>query len=203
MSEPARRNPRGGVSDGCERLRAATTELSPPHRGRGVPIRVTGPGSGDGLPKGERWTANSTGWLVGRTLTDLEHLGHGSWRFGFGPEAEVRVECPWRIVRDGGIRLSSEDNGHRYGLPQPVDAEADCRTAIGGSVVTAVAARDETRDLVIWFGGGARLEVVPLSSGYESWQAGGPGRSLVVAQGGGSLAVWGPLDEPTAPAGDC
>jgi hypothetical protein len=132
------------------------------------------------------------GWLVGRTLTEVKRLGHCYWQFVFGPDAEVRSECPWRFIRDGGIALSNEDHGHQYGLPQPVDAEAECRALIGGAVVLTAEVREGSRDLVIGFGTGMRLELVPLSSGYESWQVAGPGRSLVVAQGGGSLAVWGP-----------
>lgn len=131
------------------------------------------------------------GWLVGQTLTGVEDAGHGSWRFHFG-DAEVRADCPWRVVRDGGIALSSEDHGHQYGLPQPVDAGAACRALLVGAVVSAAAIRAETRDIAVGFGPGTRLEVVPLSSGYESWQVSGPGRQVVVAQGGGNLVAWGP-----------
>ena len=90
--------------------------------------------------------------------------------------------------------MSSEDHGHQYGLPAPVDAEAECRRLICGAVVAAVEVRDETRDFVIRFASGTRLELVPRSSGYESWQLAGPGGSLVVAQGGGHLAIWRALN---------
>ena len=130
------------------------------------------------------------GWLVGHTLVGVDSLGHGRWRFGFGDGVEIRTDSPWRVVRDGGIVLSSEDHGRPYGLPQPIDAEAECRAKIGGAVVRAAEVRDETRDIVIAFESGARLEVIPLSSGYESWHLWGPGRRFTVAQGGGSLAVW-------------
>ena len=77
------------------------------------------------------------GWLVGRTLAEVNWTEQGSWQFGFGPDAGVRADCPWRVIRDGGIALSSEDHGHQYGLPAPVDAEAECRRLIGGAVVAA------------------------------------------------------------------
>lgn len=137
------------------------------------------------------------GWLVGRTLSEVERLGPCTWRFGFGPDAEVRAECPWRILR-GGIVLSNEDHGHRYGLPAPVDAEAECRTLIGGAAVRSVHVWAESRDLVIEFGPNLRLEFIPLSSGYESWHVGGPGRLRIIAMGGGELAIWGPDAEPDA-----
>lgn len=132
------------------------------------------------------------GWLVGRTLSEVERFGPYVWRFRFGPDAEVRSECPWRIIRGGGIALSNEDHGQQFGLPSPLDAEAECRALVGGAVVLSAEVRDETRDIVIRFRSGARLEVVPLSSGYESWQVAGPGGLQIVAMGGGELAVWGP-----------
>lgn len=129
-------------------------------------------------------------WLVGRILTRIESRGHGTWYFGFGDSQEIRGDCPWRLIRDGQIILSSEDHGHKYGLEHEIDAEAACRSEIGGAVVLNSEVRDQTRDLVVGFANGSRLELIPLSSGYESWQVFGPGGSFVVAQGGGGLAVW-------------
>jgi hypothetical protein len=132
------------------------------------------------------------GWLVGRTLSDVERLGPRSWRFRFGPDAEVRSESPWRIIWGGGIALSNVDDGQHFGLPAPLDAEDECRALVGGAVVLSAAIGDETRDIVIRFDSGARLEVVPLSSGYESWQLTGPCRLQIIAMGGGELVMWGP-----------
>ena len=148
------------------------------------------------------------GWLVGRTLATVESHGHGTWRFVFGDDARVHAGCPWRVVRDGGIVLSSEDHGHNYGLPAPVDAEAECRALIAGGMVRAAEIRADTRDIAIGFASGTRLEVIPLSAGYESWQVAGPGRRVVIAQGGGNLAVWpdgfspAPVPPDGAPAPD-
>jgi hypothetical protein len=136
------------------------------------------------------------GFLLGRTLSQVERLGSYAWRFRFGPDAEVRAESPWRIIRDGGIVLGSEDHGHQYGLPSPIDAQAECQALIGGTEVRSAEVRAVSRDLVVGFGPGVRLELVPLSSGYESWQVAGPRRLHIVAMGGGELAVWGPDAEP-------
>jgi hypothetical protein len=130
------------------------------------------------------------GWLVGRTLAEVNWTEQGSWQFGFGPDAGVRADCPWRVIRDGGIALSSEDHGHQYGLPAPVDAEAECRRLIGGAVVAAAEVRDET---AIWSFGSrqgrgsnwfrcrpgtragswvAPAEALWLRRGAESWPSG-------------------------------
>jgi hypothetical protein len=136
------------------------------------------------------------GWLVGRHLTEVHCAGHGTWRFGFGAEAQIEADCPWRLIRDSAIVLSSEDHGHAYGLPAPIDAEAACWVQIGDDLVRAVQVREASRDLVLDFESGARLEILPLSSGYESWKLGGPGGLFVVAQGGGNLAIWSRLPDP-------
>ena len=81
-------------------------------------------------------------------------------------------------------------------MPAPIDAEAECRTLIGSVAVQSAEVRAESRDLILEFGKGLRLELVPLSSGYESWQVAGPRRLQIVAMGGGELAVWGPDAEP-------
>ncbi|HEY2786464.1 MAG TPA: hypothetical protein VGJ05_15980 [Fimbriiglobus sp.] len=87
-------------------------------------------------------------WLVGRTLFEVERLDSCVWRFRFGPDAEVGSECPWRIIRDGGIALSSVDHGQQYVLLMPGLAwhltrlptgnQAAVLTATGRDSLTAV-----------------------------------------------------------------
>ncbi len=132
-------------------------------------------------------------WLIGRTLNLIEFRGFGSWRFGFGADGLIQADCPWRLVREGRIALSSEDHGHQYGLTQPVDATVACQSQLGGLAVVAVAVRGETCDLLITFATEARLELIPLSSGYESWHVFGPEGRHIVALGGGGLTGWGPV----------
>jgi len=33
------------------------------------------------------------GWLVGRTLAEVNASEHGSWQFGFSPAAGVELAC--------------------------------------------------------------------------------------------------------------
>jgi hypothetical protein len=139
-------------------------------------------------------------WLVGRTLSEIDRLGHCIWRFTFGPDAELRSECPWRVIRNSRVVLSNEDHGHQFGLPGPINAETECRALIRGAAVLSASIRDESRDFVLAFGPKLRLELVPLSSGYESWQLFGPRDLHIVAMGGGNLAVWGPDAEQNAAA---
>jgi Family of unknown function (DUF6188) len=130
-------------------------------------------------------------WLIGRELTEIERQSHGLWRFRFGSEAAIRSECPWRLISAGKITLSNADDGQPFGRAVPIDAEAHCRALIGNTAICSAEVREESRDLVIGFGPGLRLEFLPLSSGYESWQVSGPGGLHIVAMGGGTLITWG------------
>lgn len=111
------------------------------------------------------------------------------WSFRLGEGVEIRAECVWRLVVDGHIALTSEDHGHQFGLPSPVDAERRCRSVILEVEIQIAEVREDTRDIVSVFSSGARLEILPVSSGYESWEITAPDGTQVIAQGGGNLVV--------------
>lgn len=128
-------------------------------------------------------------WMVGRRLIEVDFHEPGLWIFEIDGGL-LSVECPWRALEGGRMWRSSEDHGHPYCLPAPVDSLADVRQLLRGQVVTAARAREGTLDLVLEFGPERVLEVLPISSGYEAWILADPlGRSFV-AQGGGHLATW-------------
>jgi hypothetical protein len=129
-------------------------------------------------------------WIRGRAFAEVSFLAPASWSFRFGKGIEIRADCAWRVVVDGHIVLSSEDHGQQFGLPQPVNAELHCRSLIVRQTIQSADVRDDTRDILILFESGARLEIVPMSSGYESWQLAGPDGTQTIAQGGGNLVTW-------------
>ena len=109
------------------------------------------------------------------------------WIFSFGDSLSVSVECPWRLIHKGSIAVSSDDHGQQFGLAAPIDAAAAATSLLAGSVVRHVEVQVGTADLFIDLDGGSRLEIIPFSSGYESWQVTSPAGRLTVAQGGGQL----------------
>jgi hypothetical protein len=132
-------------------------------------------------------------WLIGHTLDEVSlDSGTSSWHFYFNDSTTIRTDSPWRLIRDGRIVIGSEDHGQPFGLPEPVDAEAKCRSDIGGAIVGSAEIRADTRDIVIIFEPGVRLEIITVSSGYESWQVLLPDGTMVIAQGGGNLVGWDP-----------
>lgn len=83
----------------------------------------------------------------------------------------MNVSTLWRILVDGRLALTSDDDGHVYGLPQPIDAEARALALLGGRTVTSFHCDEQTADLHLTFGADLRLECLTGSSGYESWVA--------------------------------
>jgi hypothetical protein len=126
--------------------------------------------------------AKVAGLLLNVTLHDVTRLEH-SWEFGFG-SANLTTAFPWRIVSGGRLALTSTDDGHQFGLPKPVDTEADARAALVGQRVRSAMVDPETADLRLIFGNGSRLELLSASVGYEAWQLNTPGACIVAAAQG-------------------
>jgi hypothetical protein len=88
--------------------------------------------------------------------------------------------------------LTSEDDGQRFGLPAPINAADKCAKYLLGTTIQAIHLRDATADVSIDFAGDLGLEIIPTSSGYESWQLRDPFGSTFYAQGGGQICRWAP-----------
>ena len=131
-------------------------------------------------------------WMVGRSVTEVTFLEPDRWSFLLGAKAWIAADCPWRIIRDGRIALSSDDHGQKFGLPAHIDATAAATALLAPASISAVQLREGTADLFIDFVGGLRLEIIPFSSGYEGWQAGDPSGEQFIAQGGGQICKWKP-----------
>lgn len=129
-------------------------------------------------------------WMVGRSIAEVTFHEPQLWYFTFGSDAGVGVECLWRIVDRGRIVLTSEDHDQQFGLPAPVDAVRRATELLARRVVTAVHLREATADLTLSFTDDVRLEILPVSSGYESWQFRTPTGAQYFATGGGHISVW-------------
>jgi hypothetical protein len=129
-------------------------------------------------------------WMVGRVVSQISPVEPIFWCFRFGPDASISVYCLWRIVENERIVLTSEDHGHQFGLPAPVDVVARITELLSGLHVAAVRLREATADMLIEFTDNLRLEIIPTSAGYESWLLRDPSGNSFVAQGGGEICRW-------------
>jgi hypothetical protein len=117
-------------------------------------------------------------------------IGHPySWDFTFG-KFLLHVECSWRIVNAQALLVTSADHDQQFGLAEPVDALAIARSTLIDQEITDVVLGKIAADLRISFANGAELQILQNSSGYEAWSLSGSDRDLLVALGGGDLAVW-------------
>ena len=99
--------------------------------------------------------------------------------------------CLWRLLEHGQIRFTSCDDGHKFGLPAPVDAAYEINVRLANAEIVSVEVREGTLDLTLGFRTGHALEIIPDSSGYESWDL--CTKSVrFIATGGGKLVT---LDE--------
>lgn len=128
-------------------------------------------------------------WMIGRTIS-VAFQEPATWVFSFDGSVGFRVDCPWRLLHHGSIAVSSDDHRQQFGLPAPIDAAQSAVALLAGTAIQAVEVRKGTADLLIGFAHDLRLEILPFSSGYESWQVSAPGGKQIIACGGGELAVW-------------
>jgi hypothetical protein len=129
-------------------------------------------------------------WMVGRRISEVSLLEPCAWRFCFGTSEYIAVFCLWRIIRDGRVIRTCQDHGHPFGLPAAVDAVQEASSLLSRTAVSAVQLREATADILVDFSADLRLEIIPDSSGYESWQVYAPHGRRFVVQGGGQICTW-------------
>lgn len=127
-------------------------------------------------------------WLVGKRLKEAAKQDY-TWSFTFPDGGWIVTESGWRLVTADGIAVTSEDHGHVFGLPSPVDAGSRVHLAVGAKKIEAIRIADRTSDLILEFEDGVSLEFLNLSCGYESWRAQHDSEE-VICMGGGQLATF-------------
>lgn len=129
-------------------------------------------------------------WLVGHSIGQVTFSEPENWLFQFTSGGILSVDCPWRVLDQGYISVSHDDHKQQFGSPEPIDAAEVASALLSPLSVTEVEVREGTADLLISFTQGKQLQILPFSSGYESWQIRDPLGVAVVAQGGGQLSSW-------------
>lgn len=127
-------------------------------------------------------------WLAKHRFQEIIRF-ECNWTFVFDGGVELRADCLWRLIENGRIRVTSQDDGHQFGRPTPVDAVLELNQRLAGAAVNSVALHEGTLDLEIQFGTGHAIQLIPDSSGYEAWEAHDQSRQFI-AVGGGDLAVF-------------
>ena len=129
-------------------------------------------------------------WMIGRKITGVFFHEPELWVFSFNREATINVECPWRILKDSRLICSGDDHKQKFGLSAPIDAAASASALLSAVHVSSVQLLEGSADLLIQCSENLRLEIIPISSGYESWQLQDPFGKSFVATGGGQMCTW-------------
>jgi len=130
---------------------------------------------------------NQLDWLLQYRFLAVSRREH-DWIFTFDGQASLVVTCLWRLVEGNRIRLTNFDDEQQFGLPAPVDATETINSRLENATIVLVELREGTLDLRLTFDTGHTLEIIPDSSGYESWNFFGLGQQFI-AVGGGDLAI--------------
>jgi hypothetical protein len=130
-------------------------------------------------------------WLVGQSVDDVKFAEPGSWWLDISGGGAIAAHGgTWRLSTRDRMVASSEDHGHHFGLPAPLDAVDSLRSRIKGALVTESSIRDGAPDLVLRFDSGLVLEVLALSIGYENWEVRDPNGRCIVVHGSRDAATW-------------
>jgi|ERR1017187_2562872 hypothetical protein len=74
--------------------------------------------------------------LVGHRFQSLTRREF-DWVLAFDQHERLVIACLWRLVEDGRIRFTSQDDGRQFGLPAPVDARNEVNRRLAGASVRA------------------------------------------------------------------
>lgn len=107
------------------------------------------------------------------------------WHFHFGSSLVVGGFLLWRLLGPDRIELSGEDDGHIFGLPEPIDAESKFNELLGGAKVVGISMSKRAGDLCFDFDNRLTLEVITTSAGYESWSIDVNGEFFAAGASGG------------------
>jgi Family of unknown function (DUF6188) len=132
---------------------------------------------------------NELAWLVGHRFQSATRREF-DWVLVFDNNVSFVISCLWRLVENGRIRFTSQDDGQRFGLPATVDAAAEVNRRLAQALVAEVNLRQGILDLELQFSTGHVLHIIPDSSSYEAWSLCSGGTQFIAA-GGGTLTILG------------
>lgn len=124
-------------------------------------------------------------WVIRNRIKEIGKQDY-TWFFAFDGGGSITTESTWRIITADGIRATSEDNGHEFGLSAPLDVVDVAKKIIGQQTIKQYALDPRTGDLSLHFEDNCELQFLNLSSGYESWHI-VHGAHEIICMGGGKL----------------
>ena len=134
--------------------------------------------------KFEAFASELDGLVVG--LPAQVRRGESQWSIEIGTNLVI-MTYDWRLVGAKSIIVSSQDDGHQFGLPAPVDAETLANQALSDKLADRVTLNARTGDCEINVGGFLSMQILTSSMGYESWQLYRDGEFFAAVGNGGLI----------------
>ena len=92
-----------------------------------------------------------------------------SWHFYFADRIYVSSSGFWRLLNANRIVFVSLDNGHQFGLPQPLDLVENITKQLTGKKLTEIRVDKDTADLTLTISDDIKIQIFIASSGYETY----------------------------------
>jgi hypothetical protein len=89
-------------------------------------------------------------WLIGSRVKDIGKQDY-TWCFDFDSGGSITTESTWRLVTVEGIKATSEDHGHKFGLPMLLDVIDTTKKTVGQQRVEQYKLDSKTGDLSLYF----------------------------------------------------
>lgn len=128
-------------------------------------------------------------WLVGQKISKVEY-SEPLWRFTFENGGYIQATTFWRLLAEGRIFVTSEDHGHIFGLPKPVNAAERVIKIVQGQTISKFLVAEITSDLLLHFSNGVQIHILNTSGGYESWEICFNAQQVICMGGGGGLTTF-------------
>lgn len=125
--------------------------------------------------------------LVGNTAK-FSFLEPITWVLKFKNGAEFSNFSLCRIIKENQLIASTKDHGEWFGLNEPYNAEAELNSLVSNSVVIDVFYGSTGSDIIFSMSNGITIEILSVSTGYESWEYRTQEGVLYVATGSGKIS---------------
>ncbi|WP_049630996.1 hypothetical protein [Cellvibrio sp. pealriver] len=124
--------------------------------------------------------------LIGKTAK-LSFLAPSTWTLAFGCGAEFSNFSICRISKEKQLLACTKDHDQWFGLKEPYDAEKEINNHISNGVITGASFGLSSNDIVLSMSTGIVIEILSISTGYETWEYRCAEGILYVASGAGNV----------------
>ncbi len=118
-----------------------------------------------------------------------------SWYFYFADKIHASSSGFWRLLIANRIVLVSFDNGHQFGLPEPLDLIEKITKHLTGKKLMEIRVDKDTADLTLIISDDTKIQIFIASSGYESYDFSFEGNRYI-GLGSGNIGIVEATENP-------